>query len=177
MKIAVRNLYRNKVYSFINIFGLGLGLATGFIMLLWVNTEYGTNRFHSKSDRIHQVNAQVKFSDGTETWEYVPAPVATFARQHATGVEKAARIKNYGIKQPVKAAGQVFIETKVAYTENDFFEVFDFPIVKGNPAEPFAEGLSVVLSETTAKKYFGDANPIGQTIFYRDTTIQVSTLR
>ncbi|MEI9957099.1 MAG: ABC transporter permease [Ferruginibacter sp.] len=60
-KIAIRNIFKNKVYSFINVGGLALGLATGFIMLLWVDNEYSMNRYHTNADRIYQVNAKLKF--------------------------------------------------------------------------------------------------------------------
>src|SRR5829696_3321588 len=95
IKIAIRNIFRNRTYSFINIFGLGLGLATGFIMLLWVNNEYSMNRFHSKADRIYEIDATLKFGADNETWQTVPAPVTDFARNSLPGVEKVARIKNY----------------------------------------------------------------------------------
>ncbi|MGZ5191702.1 MAG: ABC transporter permease, partial [Flavisolibacter sp.] len=75
-KIAFRNLLKNKTYSFINVFGLGLGLATGFIMLLWVNTEYSMNKFHLNADRIYQVNAKIKSGNDIQIWENTPAPVS-----------------------------------------------------------------------------------------------------
>src|SRR4051812_14442366 len=119
IKIAVRSIFRNRTYSIINIFGLGLGLATGFIMLLWVNNEYGMNRFHSRADRIYEVNAKLKFGDAGDTWENVPAPVADYARANLPSVEKVARLKNYGLpKQVVKYNNTVFIESSIGYTEN-----------------------------------------------------------
>ncbi len=176
-KIAFRNLVKNRTYSFINVAGLGLGLATGFIMLLWVTNEYSMNRYHAHSDRIYQVNAKLKFGGEETVWENTPAPVALYARENIKDVEKVAMLKgDYGARQVVKVDTTVFIEDKIGYTENDLFNIFDFPVVKGDPNKPLAEGLSVVLTETTASKYFGKADPIGKILQFKDTTFSVSAV-
>lgn len=174
IRIAWRSLLKNRLYSVINIFGLGLGLAVGFVLLYWVNNEYTMNAFHKKADRIYQVNA--KWTEES-FHENVGAPVAVYAREHISDIEKVVRVRsNYNYKQPVKVEERVFIEDKIGYTENEFFQIFDFPIVKGSPNEPFAQGLTVVITETIAKKYFGNENPVGKIITFRDTTIQVSAV-
>lgn len=176
-KIAFRNLLKNKTYSFINVFGLGLGLATGFIMLLWVNTEYSTNKFHSKAERIYQVNAKIKSGDDIQIWENTPAPVSILLKEKFNDIEKVVRLKgDYFSKQVVKTGNTIFVENRIGYTENEFFEIFDFPVLYGNKNEPITKGLSVVLTETTAKKYFGDGNAIGKIISFKDTTFQVSAV-
>src|SRR5687768_7308497 len=177
VKIAWRSLLKNRVYSVINIFGLGLGLAVGFVLLYWVNNEYTMNAFHKKADRIYQVTANFKYDNQESTWETVGAPVAVYAREHMPDIEKIVRIRsNYSVKQAVKVNDRVFLEDKLGYTENEFFEIFDFPIVKGSSEKPFATGLTVVITENMAKKYFGDEDPIGKIITFRDTTIQVSAV-
>jgi putative ABC transport system permease protein len=173
-KIAIRNLFRNRVYSLINIVGLGLGLATGFILLLWVNNEYSMNRYHANGERIYQINAKIKFGGEMTVWENTPAPVTLVAKQNISGIKKIARLKgDYGSKQVVKYENNVFIQDKIGYTENEFFEIFDFPLVKGNAASPLAKGLSVIFTETTANKYFGNDNPIGKIISFKDTNFVV----
>lgn len=177
LKVAWRNLRKNRLYSSINVFGLGLGLAVGFVLLYWVNNEYTMNAFHSKADRIYQVNAKLKFGTDVDVWEGVPAPVANYAREHAPGIENIVRLKSsYGNKQVVKVEDKVFIEDKYGYTENAFFSIFDFPIVKGSSTAPLGAGLTVVVSESMAKKYFDNENPIGKLITFQDTTIQVSAV-
>lgn len=106
LKVAWRNLRKNRLYSTINVFGLGLGLAVGFILLYWVNNEYNMNGFHSKADRIYQVNAKLKFGTDIDVWEGVPAPVADYASAHAPGIEAMVRVKySYGNKQVLKVGG------------------------------------------------------------------------
>lgn len=176
-KIAFRNIFKNKVYSFINVAGLGLGLATGLIILLWVNNEYFMNRYHTNTDRIYKIEAQLK--EGTEetVWENTPAPVTLFARENINDIEKIARLKgDYQYKQVVKSGSDIFIEDKIGYTENQLFGIFDFPVLLGNSKSPLAEGLSVVLTESTAKKYFGKENPLGKILHFKDTTFSVSAV-
>jgi putative ABC transport system permease protein len=176
-KVAIRNIFKTRTYSFINVFGLGLGLAAGFIMLFWVNNEYSMNRYHSNANRIYQINAKLKFGTDLEVWENTPAPVALFSKENISGIEQIARLKgDYGSKQAIRYNNKVFIEEKIGYTENDFFKIFDFPIVAGNPNEPFSKGLSAVLPESIARKYFGNENPIGKIITFRDTTFLVSAV-
>lgn len=176
LRTAWRNLFNNRTYSFINIAGLGLGLATGFIILLWVYQEYSMNMYHKNADRIYKVNATIKFgSEQTVIWENTPAPVAVFARENINDIEKAALLKiNYGAKQVVKYGEKIFVEDKIGYTENPLFEIFDFPIVAGDDKKPLADGLSVVLTEKTARRYFDKDDPLGKTIRFRDTLFTVS---
>jgi len=176
-KIAFRSIKKNKTYSFINVFGLGLGLATAFILLLWVNNEYSMNKYHTHSNRIYQLNAKIKSGTDPVIWENTPAPLVGVAKESISSIEKIARLQsNYGFKQAVKYNGNVFIEDKIGYTENELFDIFDFSVKLGDPREPFSKGLSVIITESTAKKYFGDENPIGKIISFRDTTIQVSAV-
>jgi len=176
-KVAIRNIFKNRVYSFINIAGLGLGLATGFIMLLWVNNEYSMNRYHKHADRIYEVNARVKWGTEEKVWETTPAPLALFARDNVSDIEQIARLKsNNGINQVIKIANKMFVEDKIGYTENELFKILDIPLVAGNPKEPLSKGLSVVLSETTAKKFFGEDDAVGKILGFRDTTVVVSAV-
>lgn len=177
IKIAWRNLFKNRLYSLINIFGLGLGLAVGFVLLYWVNNEYTMNAFHKKADRIYQVNQKVKFGNDETVWDKLPAPVTPYARRHVADIEKVVRVRyGYNVNQPVTVDDQVYIENKFGYTENEFFDIFDFPIVKGPSKEPLGNGLTVVISQTIAKKYFCDEDPIGKMIRFRDTTVQVTAV-
>lgn len=174
--LAFRQLRKNKTYSFINVFGLGLGLATGFIMLLWVTNEYGMNGYHKAAGRIYQITQVVKWGDEVDTWEMTPAPLANYIKTSLPAVQNAVRFKIQGDKQPLRIGNENFLAERYGYAENSLFDIFDFPVVKGNKNEPFANGLSVVLTESAAKKYFGNREPLGQAIRFRDTTCFVSAV-
>ncbi len=177
IKIAFRNLVKSRTYSFINIAGLGLGLATGFIILLWVYQEYSMNLYHHHADRIYKINSQINIGSEQTVWETTPAPVAVFARNNIPDIEKVALLKvNYGAKQVVKYGDKIFIEDRIGYTENQLFEIFDFPLVAGDDKKPLADGLSVALTEKTAQRYFGSDDPLGKTIRFRDTLFTVSSV-
>jgi len=176
LKIAFRNLARNKTYSFINIFGLGLGLATGFILLLFVSNEYNMNGYHKNANRIFQVMGKINFGESTDVWENVPGPIAVYSRQNLPDVEKITRFRLQSDQQPVQYGNQVFLEDKYGYADNEFFKVFDFPVLEGDPQQPFTKGLSAVLTESTAKKFFGSEDPIGKQLVFRDTTCFISAV-
>ena len=153
-----------------------MGLATGFIMLLWVSGEYRMNGYHRHASNIYRLNQVVKWGEEEATWEVTPAPLAGFLKQNIPAVQDVVRFKLQGDKQPVVANGRDFIAERYGYAENNLFRIFDFPVVKGDPAAPFAKGLSAVLTESTAKKYFGNEDPIGQPLRFRDTTCFVSAV-
>lgn len=173
--VAVRQLFKSRTYSFINIFGLGLGLATGFIMLLWVQTEYSMNRYHQKADRIYEVAQNVRWGGEDDVWEQTPAPLAAVLKQNSA-VENVTRLKVNGDQQAVTVGETNFVTKQYGYAENSLFQIFDFPVVKGNPQQPLAPGLSVVLTESTAKKFFGAQNPLGRQLRFRDTACFVSAV-
>ncbi len=173
--VALRQLFKNRTYSFINVFGLGLGLATGFIMLLWVQTEYSMNRYHGKADRIYEVNQTVHWGNADDVWEQTPAPLSAVLKQTAA-VENATRFKIQNDQQAIKVGETNFVTNQYGYAENSLFQLFDFPVVKGNPLQPLAPGLSVAVTESAAKKFFGEANPLGKQIRFRDTACFVSAV-
>lgn len=176
LAVALRNLRKNKLYSLINILGLGLGLATGFVMLVWVYNEYSMNRYHRNADRIYQINAHLQSGNDETVWENTPAPVTPFIRENLSEVEEVARLGHSGVKMAVGYLNKNFVEDRIGYTENEFFRVFDFPVVAGDSRQPLAPGLSVVLTEKTAKKYFGGDDPIGKVLRFRDTSFTVSAV-
>lgn len=173
--VAVRQLFRNRTYSFINILGLGLGLATGFIMLLWVQTEYSMNRYHQKADRIYEVAQTIHWGNEDDVWEQTPAPLAAVLKG-AAAVENVTRFKVNHDQQAVAVGETNFVTNQYGYAENSLFGIFDFPVIQGSPQQPFAPGLSVVLTESTAKRFFGAANPLGKSLRFRDTACFVSAV-
>ena len=162
LKIAVRNLWKHKVFSLINILGLSVGMAAGFLIFLYVNFELTYDRFHSKADRIYRMVTDVQTPSETikadiTTWTFGP-----FAKQEFPEIEAYARTG--GGSFLVRKGDIKFQENNTLFADSSLFRIFDFKLLKGNPATALKEQLSVVFTEKAAKKYFGDSDPIGQTL-------------
>jgi len=160
--IAYRTLIKNKTYSLINIFGLAISLTASILLLLWVWDELSFDRFNQNVDRIYTAAASFD-KDRKQVWPVTPAPPATFARQQIPAVENTARVlDNSDILMQYNE--KKFSEKRTAYADASLFRIFSFPMVAGSAAKPFSDNRSMLISETTAKKYFGSDNAVGKVI-------------
>src|ERR1700761_6521012 len=165
-KTAWRNILKNKFYASINVIGLTVGLTVGLLILLWVNDELSFDGFHKKTDQLYRVNAQIGSGTSKQVWDGVQAPVATFALREVPGVQNAVRLVmnfsygffKYGDKTLELGDNGMF------YVDPSFFKVFDFKLIKGSADRPFPTDQSIIVTETTAKRFFGNADPIGKVI-------------
>ncbi|MES2808620.1 MAG: ABC transporter permease [Bacteroidota bacterium] len=166
IKIAWRNLLNTKFYSAINITGLTIGLAVGILILIWVQDELSYNAFNSKADNIYKANASIGSGASKQVWGAVSAPVAYHALKDVPGVLNAVRIITSYDYSTFKYKDKLLKEDygKLTYVDDSFFSVFDYKLLKGNSKHPFPNDKSVIITETVAKKYFGNVDPIGKTI-------------
>ena len=164
IKTAWRNLLRNKFYSLINIAGLTAGLAIGILILLWVQDELSFDSFHKKSADIYRMAIFGGTGASRQIWPEDVAPMGPLAKQQLPEVKDQVRITFNNFYSLYKSNDKVFGNQNVFFTDPSFFSMFDFPIVQGNASKPFADDNSVVITKKTAKKYFGDANPLGRII-------------
>lgn len=171
-----RGFIKQKGYSFLNIFGLGIGIACFILISLYIRDEYSFDRMHSKADRIYRIH-EIFQSDGIgERSASQPFPVAeALLNDYGTQVEQAVRFYNF--QSPTLAVATIdeknkkeFNETRLFFTEPSFFEVFDFPLVKGNRKTALQDTHTMVLTESTARKYFGDEDPIGKYLKFQGNT-------
>jgi putative ABC transport system permease protein len=163
-KIAFRNLWRHRVFSFINIMGLTVGMTACFLIFLYVRFELSYDRFYAKTDRIYRVICDIKtpsetLKAGGPAWAVGPHIAQDFPQ-----IEASVRVS--GDELLVRKGNVKFQETNSVYADSAFFQVFDFKLVKGNPKTALSEPFSLVLSETAVKKYFGTADPLGQTVLF-----------
>lgn len=161
-KTAFRNLWKHRVFSFINLTGLAVGMAACFLIYLYVSFELSYDTFHSKADRIYRVVCDIKtptevINAGGPSWAVPPN-----AKDEFPEVEAFVRLAPDNLL--VRKGNIKFQEDNVMWADSAFFKVFDFKLLKGNPHTALTEPLSVVLSETAAKKYFNNSDPIGQTL-------------
>jgi putative ABC transport system permease protein len=161
-KIAFRNLWRHRVFSLINILGLTVGMTACFLIFLYVRFELSYDKFHSKGDRIYRIICDIKtptetMKPGGPSWAVGPHLMGGFPE-----VEAAVRTTDDELL--VRKGNVKFQEKNSLWADSSFFEMFDFKLIKGNPHTALNEPLSIVFSESAVKKYFGDKDPVGQTV-------------
>lgn len=161
LKIAFRSLWRSKGHSFINVTGLSLGIACCILIILFVTDEWTFDRFHSKADRIYRLFARENWGENQEFfYTNTPFPMGPTLKDNIPEIESQVRIDK--MSTLVKAGDNQFSET-LTIAGQDFFKVFDFPIIRGSK-EALEQQNHVVISDWLAKKYFGDADPINRTV-------------
>jgi len=165
-KTAWRNLLNNKFYSAINITGLTVGLTVGLLILLWVNDELSFDKFNTKAGQLYQMDAQIGTGSSKQLWAGVQGPVATYALKEVPGVQNAVRIVyNYDYSVfKYKNKSLSVGDNGNWYVDPSFFKIFDFKLIKGNINAPFPNYKSIIMTESAAKRFFGDADPIGKTL-------------
>jgi putative ABC transport system permease protein len=171
LKISVRNLLKKKGYSLINILGLAIGLATSLLIVLYVLNEWSYDKFHSNSDRIYRVVQTMNSENRVEEQASTPFPLGpVLEEEFPDQIDKAVRF--YDLQEEnhtfLNREDQVsFKESNFYFVDSTFFDVFSAELIQGNPAEALKNPLSLVISEELVAKYFGDENPIGQSLSYR----------
>jgi len=169
-KTAWRNLVRNRFYTIINISGLAVGLTIGILILLWVQDEFSFDSFHSNAKNIYRLENIVGTGSSRQLWTVTAAPIGMLAKKQIPGVKEFVRISYNGFYGLFKYKDKMFNEQRNFFTDPSFFSMFDFKIIKGNSANPFPDNNSIVITESTSKKYFGNDNPIGKIIIADEKT-------
>jgi putative ABC transport system permease protein len=164
--IAFRNLVKNKGFSFINIFGLAIGMAACLLILQYVTFELSFDKFHTKGDRIYRIN-QDRYDNGKLSTRWAGGAFAP-------GSEFKAQLPDIEDFVKMVPAGQVLVNFKDQkivvkdqydyFVSGSFFNIFSYPLLSGDPKTALQEPNSVVISETIAKKLFNNSNPVGQTL-------------
>ncbi|KAA0227551.1 ABC transporter permease [candidate division KSB1 bacterium] len=167
LKIALRHLKKNAVYSSINIVGLAAGMACCILITLYVLHELSYDKFHQNAERIFRVQLDLDLNGVLYKEPSIPFPAAVAFARDFPEVEKAMRFYRNDDFPLLEIDDRKFIEERFFFTDPAVFEMFDFPLIKGDEKTAFSEPNSVVLSEDMARKYFGEADPLGQTLRYQ----------
>ncbi|GAB4022645.1 ABC transporter permease [Spirosoma koreense] len=164
LKIAWRNLILHKAFTAINIIGLAVGLATCLLIVLFVQHELSYDRYHDRADRTYRmiIHGQIGGKELKAAYVSVPAGPA-LARDYA-GIEDMTRVYQEGTFIVKRKDVEGFKEEHVAFADSNFFRVFAIPLLKGNSKTVLTAPNTLVITETTARKYFGDQDPIGQSL-------------
>ncbi len=161
-KIAFRNLWRNKGFSAINIFGLAIGMASAILILLWIQNELSIDRFHKKGDRIYMMYNRDKDAQGKAfAWNNTPMILTPTLKKDYPEVEDAVRYRNVTF---LLTAGEKKLNTRGAFADSGFLNVFSFPLIKGNPSGALQGSYSIVLTQKFANALFGNQDPMGKTV-------------
>jgi len=163
-KIAFRNLFKNKVYSFINIFGLAVGIACCMLIGLYVYNEWSYDEFHSKSDRLYRAWVHEDYGNDEIYFNAVtPVILASTLENNIPEIEETTRFMNFSnlVKRPDQAES---VSETITMADPEFFEMFDFEVIRGEAASVKDDPGTVVLSERTARQFFGEEDPIQKSL-------------
>ncbi len=161
-KIALRNLFKNKLYSTVNTMGLAIGITAFILMSMYIFHELSYDKFHDDYQSIYRAARNVADKNGLEKYEPTPFPMAPFIKDSYAGVADYCRITR--IIRYLEHGSNAFYERYGLYADNSFFTMFNFPLMKGDRENPLTEPLSIVLTRELADKYYPNENPIGKTI-------------
>ncbi len=166
IKIAIRNLLRYKTFSFINIFGLALGTACFLYILLYLQDEYSYDKHHVDTGRIYRITSELTLNTANEPHRMATCspPIPFAMKLDFPEVEAAVRFVNAvgNSQQLFRYDGKAFYETAGVYADSTFFNIFSYEFLYGSPNQALRAPFSIVLSEPTAKKFFGDMDPVGK---------------
>lgn len=162
LKIALRNLVRHKAYSAINIFGLAIGIACCLFIALYVQDELSYDRFHENVDRIYRLVPDLNTPEGPRELAQSSPPLASALRNTFPEVFEAVRfVRTRGLF----AVGEKrFYENEVFYADASVFDIFTYPLRQGDPATALQAPNSIVITQEFSQKYFGDDDPLNQTL-------------
>ncbi|MGF6929445.1 putative ABC transport system permease protein [Chitinophaga sp. W2I13] len=157
-----RNLLKNKLSTLINIGGLSLGLATGIIILLWIHGEVSYDSFHQHNTDIHLLMNNQYHEGRWFTGDVTPAPLAEKIKREFPEIKYTTR-QVYGGQQ-LLSTGKKSIYQQSVYADPDYFNIFTFPAISGNPVAALQDPGAIILSESAAHRLFGDKDPIGSIV-------------
>ncbi|MBN2280898.1 MAG: ABC transporter permease [Candidatus Marinimicrobia bacterium] len=157
LKIAIRNLSKQKIFTLINIFGLTIGITSAILILLWIRYELNYDHFHAKLQQIYRVVTHY----GDSKVPTSPGPMAATLKSTIPEVIDATRFKGDRV---VLQYGEKSVRLRGLNAEPGFFDIFTFPVIKGEPKVALDDPSSIVLTETSASRLFGDEDPIGKVV-------------
>jgi ABC-type antimicrobial peptide transport system permease subunit len=161
-KIAYRNILRNKGFSFINISGLAIGMASAVLILLWIQNEMSHDKFHAKGDRIYTANNRDKFNGEVWAWATTPTVLAPALKMaYSSDIEDAVR-SNFA--NFLFTVGDKHLNVQGNFVDSGFLNVFSFPLLEGNPTQALSGNYNIVITQKLAKKLFGNDEAMGKVI-------------
>jgi len=162
LKTSIRNLWKNRGYSFLNIAGLAIGIACAALIFLWVEDELTFDHYFSNRDNLYNVKDQQTYDGTTFTFDATPGPMAAAMKQEIPGIKNTARC-TWG-NQLLFSYGDKAIYDQGNYVDAPFLSMFQLQFIKGSPSKAFTQLNSLVVNETMANKFFGTTDVLGKTL-------------
>ncbi|MBS3806185.1 MAG: ABC transporter permease [Bacteroidales bacterium] len=163
IKTALRNISRQKGYVFINILGLAIGIASSMLIAVYIFSELSYDQHHHKKDRIYRVYLDGKINNQEMLGAWTPSPMAFTVKDKFPEVEEAVRINAWD-ETIIRYEDRTFVEDAFIAADSTFFKVFTAPLIKGNPRTALTKPHTVVITESTARKIFGNQPAMGKSI-------------
>ena len=175
LKVFLRNILKNKGFSFINIVGLTSGMVCAVLIMLWVQDELAYDRFHQYEDRLYRITLEHHFAgDDILTTEYSPPPLAAALKEEIPEIVETARYVMRNRQYRIANGAEYFNESRVGFADPSFFEMFSFGFLLGDPKTALDEPASIIITQAMAEKYFGKEDPLGKALnidFNTDLTV------
>jgi len=168
IKTAFRSLKKNKGFTIINVLGLALGLCVCMLIVFYVLDELGYDKYNTNANRIYRVNNDIKFGGREKSYAESAAPTAAAFLRDFPEIEKMVRFRTWG-EYKVRKGDQNVQEHGLVYADPDLFSVFTLPMIQGDPKTALVAPNSVVINETTARKYFNSINVVGKSLTLNDS--------
>src|SRR5215207_2860714 len=162
LKQAWRSLVKNKTYSVLNIVGLAVGLTCFALISLWVNDELSYDKFNKNYDRIVRLTGIEKRETGITESAVSSAPMAKALKNDYGEIENTVRFDMH--EELVMHNGRQILQPGILLTDPSIFDIFNYSLTAGNVHSALNEPYSIVLTQSTAKKYFGDSDPMGKSL-------------
>jgi len=173
LKTAVRHIRKHSGYSILNIIGLTLGITSALFLIIYVSDELSFDKYHEKGDRIYRVSSKITETDDQFTWIFAQIPMGPQVVQDYPEVESFVRFINMP-RALYKYEDKEYIEEDFFYADSTLFDIFTYKVLKGEVRSAVKDPGKIVLTETVAARYFGDADPVGKTLTSGGSTFEVT---
>ena len=170
-KLSLRSIKRHKIFTFINVSGLAVGLTCCMLLLLWVQDELSYDRFHEHGKHIYRVIEKNQYDSGTTYSSSTPAPVAPLIKSQAPEVTDFAR---YWPETLMFKFGEKSFSLYSGIIDPAFLSIFSFPLIKGDSETALANPASILLTQESAEKIFGNEDPLGKTLLFEGKDLAVT---
>ncbi len=158
-----RNISKNRIYAFINIFGLSIGIASSVFIMLFITSELSYDKYHEKSDRIYRLNIQGKMEGAELNSAYTAVPTGPAFREEIPEVTDFCRLKKTD-QRVIKYKEKKLIEDKFIYADSSIFSIFDLNMIYGDPAKALTEPNTMVITQSLSSRIFGNENPVNEVV-------------